>query len=165
MGNRMRSRVKPDFSSKTLYFAIEIMTSVSCRPIVMDYIDGYFLYELAAYWLLSFLRFWKWNLSWIQACNYSAHFYEEMFFSVVVLHELLWNFEEYLGWLGLIKIYVFIHWLISECDSRPTSPTDFFVATALNQHQVSPFYFLCHFHLDAAVQTVAVKALTPGGDY
>ena len=42
----------------------------------------------------------------------------------------------------------------------------FFVASALNQHQGSlSRYFLSHFHLDAAVQTMAVKALTHGGDY
>ena len=64
--------------------------------------------------------------------------------------------------LGSIKC---IYSLISECHSRPTSPTDFFVAIAPNQHQGSLFYFLRHFHLEAAVQTVAVKAMTPGGDY
>ena len=32
---------------------------VSCKLIVMDHINGYFLYELAANWLLPFLRFWK----------------------------------------------------------------------------------------------------------
>ena len=60
--------------------------------------------------------------------------------------------------LGLIKCiysltYQWVH-------SRLTSPTDFFVAIAPNQHQGSLFYFLFHFSLDAAVQTVAVKSLT-----
>ena len=42
----------------------------------------FFIYELAAYWLVSFLRFCKWNLSWIQACNFFISFLgRDVFFS------------------------------------------------------------------------------------
>ena len=69
-----------------------------------------------------------------------------------------------LGLAGFNQMYLFTDLSVSATVGL-RHPLIFFVAIALNQHQGSPFYFLCHFHLDAAVQTVAAKVMTPGGDY